>query len=219
MQRYFLNFTAIAFDLDDTLFDREIAVRSLMLAWLGELAPSTMGEILLRDGCGHTPRDPFFAWLEETFPQLGKGRWQQFRAELSTHVVADPAARPLLELLIASGLTLGLLTNGGTVHQMTKLQATGLAGFFPLEQILVSESIGWEKPHPMAFTALAAACGVPPQRILFIGDHPTMDIAGAKNSGLQTCWLRRRDPAGICAEADLVVDSLTEIIPLLFHPA
>lgn len=219
MQRLFRDLTAVVFDLDDTLFDREAAVRSLMRAWLGEVAPVTMDEILLRDGRGHTMRGPFFAWLEETFPQLGNGRWQQFRAELSTHVVADPAAGPLLKRLVSSGLTLGLLTNGGMEHQMTKLQATGLAGFFPPERVLVSEGIGWEKPHPKAFAVLAAAFHVPPERVLFIGDHPATDIAGARNAGLRTCWLRRRDPGGMCAEAELVVDSLGEIIPLLFPPA
>lgn len=218
MQRLFPNLSAVAFDLDDTLFDREAAVRSVLREWLGEVSPATMREVLRRDGRGHAPRAPFFAWLEESFPELGGDLWRRFRAELPNHVVVDPAAEPLLKKITDSGLKLALLTNGGVVHQLAKLDTAGLAGFFPPERTLVSESIGWEKPDPSAFAALASALELPPKRILFIGDHPVTDIVGAKNAGLRTCWLRRRDPRGILEQADLVVDSLGEIIPLLFPP-
>lgn len=218
MQRHFPKLSAIAFDLDDTLFDREAAVRSLLRTWLGEVSPGRMREILHRDGGGHTPRGQFFAWLEENFPESGRNLWQRFRREFPDHVVADPAAQPLLEKITAAGLTLGLLTNGGTIHQMAKLQATGLSEFFPVERTLVSEDIGSEKPASSAFSALATSLVLPPEHILFIGDHADNDIAGARNAGLRTCWLRRRVPGGISDEADLVVDSLEEIIPLLFPP-
>lgn len=218
MERPFPELRAVAFDLDDTLFDREAAVRSLLRTWLGKVSPETMCGILRLDGRGHAPRGPFFAWLQNAFPGLGGDLWTRFRAEIPAHIEVDPAARQLLERLAASGLSLGLLTNGGTVHQTGKLQATGLAGFFPPERILISAAMGVEKPDPMAFAALAAALGERPARILFIGDHPETDIAGAKNAGLTTCWLRRRDAGGMCGEADLVIDSLAEIIPL-FSPS
>ncbi|MES2922952.1 MAG: HAD family hydrolase [Verrucomicrobiota bacterium] len=219
MQRLFLSLSAVAFDLDDTLFDREVAVRTLVREWLGDVSIAEIQEILRRDGRGHAAREPFFAWLAATWPELGENPWQRFREELPHHVMADPAARPLLERITAADLPVALLTNGGTVTQLAKLQATGLTGFFPPERILISQSIGVEKPDPKSFTALTNALDLPPERILFIGDHAETDIAGAKNAGLRTCWLRRRDPGAICDEADLVVDSLAEIISLLLHPA
>jgi putative hydrolase of the HAD superfamily len=219
MQRLFLSLSAVAFDLDDTLFDREAAVRALLREWLGDVSPVEIQEILRRDGRGHAPREPFFAWLAATWPELGENPWQRFREELPRHVMPDPAARPLLERITAAGFDTALLTNGGVVFQTAKLQATGLTGFFPPERTLISEAIDAEKPDPKAFAALTAALDLPPERILFIGDHAETDIAGAKNAGLRTCWLRRRDPGGMCDAADLVVDSLAEIIPLLLHPA
>lgn len=211
--------SAVAFDLDDTLFDREAAVRSLLREWLGDPPPDFVREYLRRDGRGHAPRAPLFEWLEGCCPEVGENSWGRFQKEIASHVVADPSAVPLLEVITAAGLALGLLTNGGEASQLAKLHATGLSEFFPPGQVLVSGALGLEKPHPAAFAALATALAVPPGQILFIGDHVTVDIEGAKNAGMRTCWLRRRDPGGICGDADLGIDSLAEIIPRLgrFH--
>ena len=205
--------SAVAFDLDDTLFDREAAVCLLLREWLGNPPPDFVQEFLRLDGRGHAPRAPLFAWLEGCCPEVGGNSWERFQNEIANHVVADPCAVPLLEAITAAGLALGLLTNGGVATQMAKLRATGLSRFFPPGQVIVSGALGRDKPHPAAFSALAAALAVPPEQILFIGDHATVDIAGAKSAGMRACWLRRRDPGGICSDADLGIDSLAEIIP------
>lgn len=212
MQGLFPSIKAVAFDLDGTLFDREAAVRSLMYGWLGQIPPVVMEDIMGRDGGGHLPREPFFAWLGKTFPKLGGNLWQRFREEISSHVMVDPAARGLLEEITSSRCSLGLLSNGGTSNQLAKLHATGLNGYFPPERVLISEAIGKEKPDPGAFAAMARVLGLPPELILFIGDHPVVDIAGAKVAGMRTCWLRRRRGRGNCDDADLVIDSLDELV-------
>ncbi|GAA5130938.1 HAD family hydrolase [Luteolibacter yonseiensis] len=212
MQSFFPDIKAVAFDLDDTLFDREESVRSLLGSWLGPVPSGTMEEILWRDAGGHSPRELFFDWLGKTFPGLGDDLWRRFREEISAHVMVDPAARGLLEQIASSGLSLGLLSNGGTVHQLAKLQATGLAGYFLPERVLISEALGMDKPDPGAFVALTGVLGLPPEHILFIGDDPVFDVAGAKCAGLKTCWLRRRNGSGNCGDADLAIDSLFELM-------
>lgn len=212
MQLLSLGLSAVAFDLDDTLFDREAAVLSLLENWLQNPPEEVVREFLHRDGGGHAPRAPLFAWLEEHCPEVGENSWERFQKEIANYVVADPSAVPLLEAITAAGLALGLLTNGGAATQLAKLRATGLADYFPPGQLLVSGTLGRDKPHPAAFAALASALAVPSERILFIGDHVEVDIAGAKSAGMRTCWLRRRDSGGICDDADFGVDSLAEII-------
>ena len=53
----------------------------------------------------------------------------------------------------------------------------------PFGRIYVSNELGARKPDVEAFQAVAAAIGVPPQRILFFDDLPT-NVAGARASGM-----------------------------------
>lgn len=212
---------AVAFDLDDSLYDREQAFCRLLKTWLGELAPEDSREILRRDGRGHASRLEFFTWMSGQWPELGPGEelWGKFREELPAHILVDPEALPLLNQIHRAGWPCGILTNGTVPLQAAKLQATGLLECFPPKQVLISGAIGADKPSPLAFAALTTVLALPPERILFVGDHAEKDIRGAKMAGMRTCWLRRRDPGGICLEADLVIDSLAELGPLLFPAA
>lgn len=211
--------SAVAFDLDDTLFDRTAAVGALLDEWLGGLSPAAWAEIRARDASGHSPREPLFHWLGETYPKLGCGGaelWERFRAELPGWIVPDPAAAGLLERLAEAGLATAVLTDGHAAGQRAKLRALGLAPRFMPGRVLVTSELAADKPDPRAFAALVEALGVPAGRILFVGDHPEKDIAGARRGGLKTCWLRRR-PGGDGSAADLVIDSLGDLIPY-FRP-
>ena len=214
--------SAVAFDLDETLFDRTAAVRALLRDWLGVISQAEETAILTRDGCGYSPREAFFQWLAAAYPVLdatGEELWARFRVELPGWLVPDPAAATLLARLAADGLRLGVLTDGHAGGQRAKLRALGLESCFAPERVVVTSELAVEKPDARAFAALVAALGVPAERVLFVGDHPVKDIIGAKASGLQTCWLRRREPCGECPVADLVIDSLADFIPLLWPPA
>lgn len=211
----------IAFDLDDTLYDREAALRVWLRSCLLGMTPAFCQEILVRDGRGHAPREEFFVWLAACWPDgpvSGPQLWQRFREELPACIRPDPAAVPLLEELRRRGLRTAILTNGSAELQQAKLRAAGLAGWFEPRTFLTSGDLGFAKPDPRAFAALAAAMDLPAERILFVGDHTEKDIAGARQAGLAACWLRRRDPDGICAAAGLVIDSLAELVPCLFPP-
>jgi putative hydrolase of the HAD superfamily len=47
-----------------------------------------------------------------------------------------------------------------------------------------------------------------------VGDHPDVDIAGARAAGMRTVW--RRDPIiSRLVEADAVIEEVGELLPLL----
>ena len=76
-----------------------------------------------------------------------------------------------------------------------KIDRLGLSGLWDAE--LSSEDIGALKPHPLPFRRLAEALETPPQRILYVGNSPAYDVAGAKNAGMMTalrCLLPRFPP-------------------------
>jgi putative hydrolase of the HAD superfamily len=55
---------------------------------------------------------------------------------------------------------------------------------------------------------------VSPARSVFVGDHPEVDVAGARAAGMQAIW--RRDPTGSrMIEADGVIDELSDLLSWL----
>ncbi len=216
MASFFSGLSGVAFDLDETLYDRDAALRLLLRDWFPASGGAELEEMVRRDGTGYAPRAEFFAWLAETHPAPGRtggGLWEEFRRGLPLFIQADPTASPLLERLRAAGMTLAVLTNGDGAYQTAKLEATRLTGFFKPEHLLISGALGVEKPDPRAFAALTNALSLPPERVLYVGDHRVNDMQGARRAGLRTCWLRRRQTDADREEADLVIDSLSELMP------
>ena len=211
--------SAVAFDLDETLYDRREAFHALISNWLPQLSAAEEMEIRTRDGGGYSPREEFFTWWAARWPVTGGGTgqelWARFRRELPGFIRPDPGAEALLTGLADAGVILGVLTNGAADWQREKLRRTGLAPFFPAARVLVSADLGFDKPDPRAFACLAEAMGLPAGRILYVGDHKVNDIAGGRRAGMLTCWLRRHQPGDACGDADLVIDSLAELGNLL----
>jgi putative hydrolase of the HAD superfamily len=201
---------AVAFDLDDTLFDRRPALELWLDRWLGPAAAAAaLAEVLARDGGGQAPRREFHAWLDRRFPALApSGR--RFRRDFPGCIVPDPALPALLSRLRAAGIRLAVLSDGSPAMQAAKLRACGAAPFFVRHEVLVSGALGFAKPDPRAFAALLETLGLPAAEVLFVGDDPRRDIAGARAAGLWTCRLRRPGRVAGGDEADLVLDSLAD---------
>lgn len=78
---------------------------------------------------------------------------------------------------------LGLLSNfthAPIVYQL--LKRFGLDDVLDIQ--LVSGALGYRKPKPLVFDALAEQFGVPHAQIAFVGDNLQADIEGAKEAGL-----------------------------------
>ncbi|CEG57669.1 pyrimidine 5'-nucleotidase [Legionella fallonii] len=110
---------------------------------------------------------------------------------------------------------LGIITNGFTELQQTRLERTGLKDHFEL--IVISEQVGVAKPHQAIFEHTLAIMGHPVRdQVLMVGDNPDSDILGGLNAGLHTCWLNRhkkQPPEGIKPHYE--VASLEELQYLL----
>ena len=214
---------AVAFDFDETLYDRRAAVDRLLRAWLPGISAQQADQFHVLDGSGYGDRLPLFRWLcgeMAESPAAAMTLEARFRQELPAFLIPDDDAVPVLESLKARGFTLAVLTNGQSVYQRAKLAASGLLPHFSPDCVLVTGEVGWHKPDARAFAALVQACGCSAAETLYIGDHVVNDITGARASGLQTAWLRRRHPGGTHPDADHVIDSLSDLagIPALGQP-
>lgn len=98
-------------------------------------------------------------------------------------------AAPALAALRATGVPMGLLTNGASCLQREKLAACGLADHF--DAIVISGDRGVRKPDPDAFLHLAGRLGADPARTAMVGDSLPSDIEGALAAGLRPIWCNR----------------------------
>ena len=98
---------------------------------------------------------------------------------------------PALDAIAASGLRLALLSD---LPPRRKLELLGLSDRF--EFAICSEDSGCLKPAPQPFAMLASRLGLAPARILYIGNSPSIDVAGAKAAGMSAAIVSLRKVKG-----------------------
>jgi len=213
----------ITFDLDNTLWDVEPALRraeEAQQAWLLTHRPGA-AEAFDHDALFEFRRDvwrrhPHLAhhvsamrtqMLYELQLAAGysdaearAGADAAFAAFLAERhkVVLYEEALGILELL-ARDYTLGALTNGNA-----DIYRTDAAEYFDFA--FLAEDIGASKPHPDMFQAALRRTGAAPAEVVHVGDDPEHDIAGARAAGLHTVWMnnRRREwPGGVPADREI----------------
>jgi len=82
------------------------------------------------------------------------------------------------------------------------------------DTILISDAEGVSKPGREIFDRALERLGVNPEYAVFVGDHPEVDVAGARAAGMQAIW--HRDPSvSRIVEADAVIDELGGLLTLL----
>ena len=96
--------------------------------------------------------------------------------------------------------------------QSRKLECLELSPMF--DAILISDAEGIVKPDCRIFHRALERLEASPAHAVFVGDHPEVDVAGARAAGLRAIW--RRDPAvSRSVEADAIVDEVGELLVLL----
>lgn len=224
---------AICFDLDGTVVDRQQAVNAGWRAAFRLLSQSTC---LDSERKHRAAFDAAGATLKQRADRCGEPWWQideqlalafgdiitpgtlanaaqTFRSEMNAHVTVFDDVEPVLRHFQASGVRLGILSNGERQHQRRKLESTGLLSKF--DAVVTSEDVGAHKPAPEGFLAVCEELELPAHQVMHVGDDPLHDVRGALRAGLIAVWLgrdsadgrdclgRTRTPAGIPIVATL----------------
>jgi putative hydrolase of the HAD superfamily len=96
--------------------------------------------------------------------------------------------------------------------QSRKLECLALSPMF--DTVLISEAEGIHKPDPQIFHRALERLNANPGQGVFVGDHPEVDVAGAKAAGMRAIW--RRDPrVSRIVKADAVIEELCDVLSLL----
>jgi putative hydrolase of the HAD superfamily len=113
--------------------------------------------------------------------------WDHFARPASWRVFPDvPAA---LAAIHEAGLRVCIGSNfdsrlHGVVAGLSELSSL-------VDAIVVSSEVGYRKPHAAFFRAACDRLGLPPDRVVSVGDDFENDVAGARRAGLDAVALRR----------------------------
>ncbi|MEM1540107.1 MAG: HAD family hydrolase [Candidatus Bathyarchaeia archaeon] len=136
-------------------------------------------------------------WIAETLNNLGfKTTPEDWRIKTAVNVFFEDyvnsfrlrrCARQVLEML-SETYKLGLVSNFTYAPVIyTGLRRVRINDFFSV--VLVSDAVGWRKPHEKIFNEALKSLGVKAEEALFVGDSPDEDIRGAKQLGMKTVFV------------------------------
>ena len=121
-------------------------------------------------------------------------------------------ARHLLIQLRELGWKTVILTNGTVDPQRRKVAAARFEAL--VDAVVITEEIGFHKPHPAAFAAALERVGGEPRSAAMVGDMLSYDVGGALAAGFaRAVWLTTRRPHPDPRVA--TVRRLQEVLPTL----
>ena len=139
--------------------------------------------------------------------------------ELRVAAIAPlPGAVETLHRARALGITLGLITNGGSESQRAKIERFALTAHFAY--IGIEGEVGFGKPHRESYEAALRSLGAAADETWMVGDNLEWDVAGAQAAGIFGIWLdkhRRGVPADVDTRPDRVIRSLPELLDGASH--
>ena len=125
-----------------------------------------------------------------------------------------PCAKKLTRK-IAENCKLGLVSNFTYAPVIyASLRKLGINQFF--SAVLVSDDMGWRKPHKNIFHAALRKLQVKAEEAVFIGDSPLEDIKGAQAAGIRTVFVPSqfytlKNLEESRQKPDIIVEDLCEI--------
>jgi putative hydrolase of the HAD superfamily len=114
---------------------------------------------------------------------------------------------------LSGRVRLGIVSNfdhAPTVREV--LRRDRLEAFFDV--VIVSDEVGWRKPHQVMFETALQRLEVSPGEALFVGDNYELDVVGATQAGLAAAWYTRGRPVDRETRFPIITD-LAEVTRLL----
>ena len=218
----------IVFDLDDTLYaEREFAYSGFRA--VGRWANERWGTEGLAEDMSQMLDDGHLGALfkmsfERHRPQHSDKEFTELREIYRTH---DPEislfedARWALDHFAGRG-PIGLITDGTTAMQATKVKALGIGERFQ-EIVYTHEGGGraYHKPHPWSYERIEAVLGEGGERFVYVGDNAKKDFITPNDRGWLSVQVRRdggiHDQSVVAdgGEPHHVINSLRELEALL----
>jgi 2-haloalkanoic acid dehalogenase type II len=195
---------AVAFDLDNTLWEVDPVIaraEARWLEWLRENCPRIPERLSMDDlrasRLALAAREPHnahdftylrIASLAQHAREFGYDESiseQAFEIFIAERNQLDlyPDVRPGLARL-STRYALATLSNGNA-----DLDRIGVADLFSVS--LNARGVGAAKPDRRCFERLVQALGLEPHEVIYVGDDPLLDVEAGRAAGLPTAWMNR----------------------------
>ena len=221
---------AIAFDLDNTLWDVEPVLaraEARLHGWLHENCPRIAQRLSTEDM--RRAREELARREPHHAHDLSYLRITALAAHAREHGYHERIASDAFEVFLAARnqlqpfadvapalarlrqrYRLATLSNGNA-----DLARIGLDEAFTVS--LNARQIGAAKPHRSCFERLARELGLAPPAILHVGDDPRLDVEAARAAGFVSAWMNRRARAWPqeLAVPEVVVSDCAQLTVLL----
>ena len=199
---------AVFFDFDETLQDRTAAFEKYMVTFMNDYLPNLSPEetekrkndMVTTGNGGYVNRVEWYQnlidmWGWENAPSATELA-QHYDLKFGYHNVIFDGSVPLLKALRKKGIITGVITNGPSILQQTKMNESGLLPYCDI--VVISGDLPFAKPDPKIFYYTCEKVGVKPEDCIYVGDHPVNDIEGAISAGMTPIrmnfgWLKGKD--------------------------
>ncbi|MHA2244240.1 MAG: HAD family hydrolase [Candidatus Hodarchaeales archaeon] len=223
---------SVVFDIDGTLFDhllaQERALDSLYSSMKQKIPNSNLKEFLTT---WKTRTDHYFdeylagritfkkqrilrvksVFLEWGWRLSAEKAWEIFKQYLVKYQQNWTLYKDVLPCLtMLKDLPLGVISNGDGKQQRKKLAE--INSFF--SSIVISDEIGFRKPHPEIFKRSSKELNLSLKDILYVGDQLETDVLGALNSGMRSVWINRTYQNHVNSDIDLEVPTISKLTEL-----
>lgn len=223
-------FKAVIFDLDDTLYPETEYVRAAFYhtaAFLtkeyGLDTEEVFGQMLRL--LHENGRGKIFDSISHLYHlEADVSKLVKIYRETEPVLFLYPDADKVLTELKKRNVLTGLITDGCASVQRKKISALPLEN--RMDSVIVTDELGtdemgnkYSKPSLFVYRKSVEELGCRPEDAVYIGDNPQKDFIGARELGMKTVRIQRKEgdhwqdvpPPGY--EADREISLLTEILP------
>ena len=190
---------AVIFDLDDTLIDRKAAIKAYSEVFINSHFPCVdicrrsqmIADMVNKDSRGNIDRKVFFKILTELWDWKDAAPIEfleeEWNNEFPKQAVPVENMDFVLDELISKAYKIGLITNGVSLFQNSKIEVIGIRS--KLDDIIISKDVMMNKPEPGIFHLACKNLHLQPEEVIFVGDNLRNDVYGSMNVGMTAVWL------------------------------
>lgn len=221
---------AVFFDLDDTLYDtslqvksaRENAVKAMVSAGLNateEKALAALQNIVRKYGSNYPHHfNEILKVFKTKDPKIIAAGVVAYHETKTAYLVPYADTVPTLLSLRDGGYRLGVITDGVPVKQWEKLIRLGLKDMF--HAVVVADRKEYQKPSPVPFQKAARNLMLRTDECMMVGNRLDKDIEGANRAGMKTVLLIKgsrlaQRPKNKRQEPDYIIPDLRSIQHIL----
>lgn len=217
---------AVVFDFDGTLSNRQKnayeTFRPYLRQFFGDIDDleyeAILQDMMIFDCNGSTAiknRVPAFLSKYKMPEDFLEKFTDYYCYHMPDYSVLKPETIEVLEKLKADGYKLGIITDGESRQQHTKIDNVDIEKYF--DSVIVSGDLenGIKKPSKEIFDIMAKNLGLKNEECMFVGDVFSSDIIGAIHGGFVPVWYPASTEAYAYFYKGYRISNLKEILDIL----